>query len=61
MERAREIWEAEGLPTLTPKVPWYGYELGYWPEKYAEAARMNLQGELYKLGEMRKAEREPFV
>jgi hypothetical protein len=35
--------------------------LGYWPEKYAEAARMNLAGELYKLGEMRKAEREPFV
>jgi 4-hydroxy-3-polyprenylbenzoate decarboxylase len=61
MERAKEIWEAEGLPTLTPRVPWHGYELGYWPEKYAEAARMNLAGELYKLGEMRKAEREPFV
>jgi 4-hydroxy-3-polyprenylbenzoate decarboxylase len=61
MERAKEIWEAEGLPPLTPRVPWHGYELGYWPEKYAEAARMNLAGELYKLGEMRKKEREPFV
>ncbi len=60
MERAREIWEAEGLPALTPKVPWHGYELGYWPERYAEAAKMNLAGELYKLGERTKKERGPF-
>jgi len=60
MERAREIWEAEGLPRLKPVAPWHGYELGYWPEKYREAANLNLQGEVFKLGEMRIKERVPF-
>jgi len=60
MERAREIWEAEGLPRLKPLAPWYGYELGYWPEKYRDAANLNLQGDVFKLGEMRSKERVPF-
>ncbi len=38
MERARRIWEQEGLPPLRPKSPWHGYELGYWPEELAKAA-----------------------
>ena len=25
MERAKKIWEEEGLPPLTPKSPWFGY------------------------------------
>jgi UbiD family decarboxylase len=32
MENARKIWEELKLPELTPHVPWYGYELGYWPD-----------------------------
>ncbi|MDP2645698.1 MAG: UbiD family decarboxylase [Desulfobacterales bacterium] len=60
MERAREIWEAEGLPRLKPIKPWFGYELGYWPEKYRHAAELNLKGEVFKLGEMRIKERVPF-
>ena len=60
MERAREIWEAEGLPKLKPIAPWHGYELGYWPEKFREAAEMNLKGEVFKLGEMRIKERVEF-
>jgi 4-hydroxy-3-polyprenylbenzoate decarboxylase len=60
MERAREIWEAEGLPKLKPREPWYGYHLGYWPEKYEEAAQLNIRGEIYKLGEMRENERTDF-
>ena len=60
MERAREIWEAEGLPRLKPVAPWYGYELGYWPDKYREAADLNLKGEVFKLGEMRMKERSDF-
>ncbi len=51
MEKAREIWEAEGLPPLVPKVPWYGYSLGYWTEEDEEEAELALKGEHYKTGE----------
>ncbi|MDP2647489.1 MAG: UbiD family decarboxylase [Desulfobacterales bacterium] len=61
MERARQIWEELDLPPLTPKTPWHGYELGYWPEKYSEAARLNLEDRLYELGERRHKERGPFI
>src|SRR3970282_384896 len=30
MDRARQLWEEEGLPPLSPKVPWYRYSLGHW-------------------------------
>lgn len=33
MERAKVIWEELGLPKLSPRPPWYGYSLGYWPEE----------------------------
>lgn len=51
MERARKIWEEEGLPALTPKVPWYGYSLGHWTEQDEEEAECALKGEHYKTGE----------
>ena len=60
MERAREIWKAEGLPELEPKVPWFGYHLGYWPDEYQEAAEFNLQGEILKLGEKTLKEQREF-
>jgi UbiD family decarboxylase len=51
MERAREIWEAEGLPPLTPKKPWHGYELGFWTDEDREEAEIALRGEHFKTGE----------
>lgn len=51
MERARTIWEEEGLPPLTPKVPWYGYALGHWTAEDREEAELALKGEHYKTGE----------
>ena len=51
MERAREIWEEEGLPELKPKEPWYGYSLGYWTKEYEEEAELALRGEHYQTGE----------
>jgi 4-hydroxy-3-polyprenylbenzoate decarboxylase len=51
MERARKIWEEEGLPALSPKVPWYGYSLGHWSEEYEEEANLALNGEHYRTGE----------
>ncbi len=51
MERAREIWEEEGLPQLKPKSPWHGYALGYWTEELEEEADLALRGEHFKTGE----------
>ncbi|MEI9475455.1 MAG: UbiD family decarboxylase [Deltaproteobacteria bacterium] len=51
MEKAREIWEELGLPTLQPKVPWHGYSLGWWTEENKEEAELALKGEYYKTGE----------
>lgn len=51
MERARQIWEEEGLPPLKPRDPWYGYSLGEWPKEAAEEADLALKGEHYKTGE----------
>jgi 4-hydroxy-3-polyprenylbenzoate decarboxylase len=60
MEATKKIWEEEGLPVLRPRVPWYGYQLGYWPEEYAEAAKLNLDGRLYELGERTRQKQVPF-
>jgi 4-hydroxy-3-polyprenylbenzoate decarboxylase len=51
MERARVIWEEEGLPELRPKSPWYGYSLGYWSKEHEEEAELALKGEHYQTGE----------
>jgi len=51
MEKAKQLWEEEGLPPLTPKVPWYGYSLGYWTEEDEEEAELALKGEHYTTGE----------
>ncbi|MDP2719123.1 MAG: UbiD family decarboxylase [Dehalococcoidia bacterium] len=57
MERARKIWEEEGLPKLKPKIPWHGYSLGHWTRENEEEAQLALKGEHYttgkKLGEDR--------
>lgn len=58
MERARQIWEEEGLPELNPKVPWYGYSLGYWTEQDQEEAELALKGEHYQTGEKIARERK---
>lgn len=60
MENARKMWEEEGLPPLTPRKPWYGYELGYWPKNYAEAAKLILEGKVYELGEKTLKKQKPF-
>ncbi|MBI2954048.1 MAG: UbiD family decarboxylase [Chloroflexi bacterium] len=50
MERALELWEAEGLPKLKLRAPWFGYELGYWSDEFAEEAELAVRGEYYKTG-----------
>lgn len=58
MERAKQIWEEEGLPPLTPKVPWHGYELGRWTDRNRREAEMALGGEHYQIGEEMAQERK---
>lgn len=50
MEKAKKIWEEEGLPELKPKSPWYGYALGNWPKKLQEEAELALEGEHFQTG-----------
>ncbi len=51
MERARQIWEEEGLTKLNPRVPWHGYPLGHWTAENEEEAALALKGEHYVTGE----------
>lgn len=51
MERAKKIWEEEGLPPLTPKMPWFGDNLGFWTEENIEEAELAQKGEYLKIGE----------
>jgi len=45
------------LPKLTPKAPWYGYELGFWPKEWDEATRLTTQGRYLETGEKMKSQR----
>ena len=52
MDDAKKIWE-DGLklPPLTSRKPWHGYELGYWPDKWAEWAHRATSGQYLETGE----------
>lgn len=50
MERALEMWKDLGLPALKLRQPWYGVNLGYWPEEREEEARLALTGRHYETG-----------
>lgn len=60
MERAKAIWEELGLPKLTPRVPWHGYERGDWSDRDREEAAWAVAGEYYRTGERAKQERRPI-
>ena len=51
MENALKIWREEGLPPIQMKVPWHGYNLGYWTQEDEEEAELALRGEHYRTGE----------
>lgn len=51
MERAKKIWQEEGLPELTAVKPWYGYSLGFWTKEFDEEAELALKGEHFVTGE----------
>jgi 4-hydroxy-3-polyprenylbenzoate decarboxylase len=51
MEAAKEKWKELGLPPLQPKMPWYGYSLGYWSEEDEENAELAVKGEYDKVAQ----------
>ena len=51
MEKARGIWEELGLPALTPRTPWFGYQLGYWPDSWDKATKLTTEGRYLESGE----------
>lgn len=52
MENAKKIWEEElNLPPLTPHKPWHGYGLGYFPDRWVEAAKRAVEGRYLETGE----------
>jgi 4-hydroxy-3-polyprenylbenzoate decarboxylase len=58
MERARIIWEELGLPKLTPKSLWHGYNLGFWSQENEDEALAAVKGDYYQTGEKLAGRRE---
>jgi UbiD family decarboxylase len=50
MERALELWRAEGLPELHIRRPLWGTELGYWPDERRAEAKLAVEGRYYETG-----------
>jgi 4-hydroxy-3-polyprenylbenzoate decarboxylase len=50
MDNARKIWEEMGLPKLTPKMPWYGYDLGEWNDHLERQAQLAVKSEYWETG-----------
>jgi 4-hydroxy-3-polyprenylbenzoate decarboxylase len=51
MDHARELWHQLGLPPLKPRVPWYGVNLGVWPEDDQQLAELAEQGRFDEVAE----------
>jgi 4-hydroxy-3-polyprenylbenzoate decarboxylase len=50
MERAQELWALLGLPPVTLKQPWHGYELGDWIERWDTWATRAVSGRWEETG-----------
>ena len=57
MVRSKEIWEELNLPRITPKAPWYGYNLGDWEDLWQEFADNACRGDWAINGENTYARR----
>ncbi len=50
MEKAAEIWDELGLPTLEPETPWHGYDLGEWNDDLERMAQLALDSDYWETG-----------
>jgi 4-hydroxy-3-polyprenylbenzoate decarboxylase len=62
MEKARTIWEDQlGLPEIKPEAPWFGYELGDWPEALQREAERAVAGDYWETGRLSQQRRRNDV
>ena len=61
MERAREIWDGLGLPSLKPQTPWFGYSLGEWDENLEAMAERAVASDYWTTGEIIAQQRRKDV
>jgi len=45
MEEARDLWTKAGLPPVTPRWKWFGYDLGDWCEEWTKCAERAVAGD----------------
>lgn len=57
MENSRLIWQELGLPTLKPRMPWFGYSLGAWTRQDEEEAELAIKGDYFTTGDKQKGQR----
>jgi 4-hydroxy-3-polyprenylbenzoate decarboxylase len=57
MLHAKEIWQELGLPRLSPRSPWHGYELGDWDELWTRFADAAVAGKWRETGAQTYARR----
>lgn len=57
MEDARRLWEELGLPRLSVRAPWHGYDLGDWSDQWQAFADAATRGEWKANGENTYARR----
>jgi hypothetical protein len=57
MERAKNIWEKLGLPSLRPETPWFGYSLGDWLPEWDQAAQRAATGRYLENGRISAQQR----
>jgi UbiD family decarboxylase len=58
MEKALVRWRDEGLPELSLRLPWHGYELGYWTEEARIEAKAATEGAYLETGARLEDSRE---
>jgi 4-hydroxy-3-polyprenylbenzoate decarboxylase len=61
MENAKAIWERLGLPPLKPEAPWFGYDLGHWPEALARQAQLAVDSDYFRIGDEAAQQRRSDV
>jgi len=57
MEGALRIWQEEKLPSLRLRKPWWGDNLGIWTPRDEELAKLTVNGEYTRVGELIARER----
>ncbi len=61
MEHAKSLWERLGLPPLRPEMPWHGYSLGDWDERFDRQAERAAQGHAFDCGDSYRQRRRKGI